>query len=139
MRIRQFVIGDSAAVFELRSAAGLLWPSNDPVLDIERKVEDSPWGFLVMVEDDDIIGSLMVGFDGHRGWVNYLARHPLHRRRSVAASLMTEASKVLAARGCPKINLQVRAGNEASVKFSESIGYVAEEVSSLGLRLVNDQ
>ncbi len=92
-----------------------------------------------MVEDDDIIGSIMVGYDGHRGWVNYLACHTLHRRRGVATSLMTEASKILAARGCPKINLQVRAGNDAAVKFYESIGYVAEEVSSLGLRLVDDQ
>ena len=139
MRIRQFVIGDSAAVFELRSAAGLLWPSNDPVLDIERKVEDSPWGFLVMVEDDDIIGSIMVGYDGHRGWVNYLACHTLHRRRGVATSLMTEARKILAARGCPKINLQVRAGNDAAVKFYEIVGYTVEDVSSLGLRLVDDE
>ena len=92
MEIRQFVIGDSAAAVELWSSTGLLWPSNDPVRDIERKLEDSPWGFLVMVEDDDIIGSIMVGYDGHRGWVNYLACHTLHRRRGVATSLMTEAA-----------------------------------------------
>lgn len=70
-----------------------------------------------MNEDDHIIGSIMVGYDGHRGWVNYFACHPAHRRRCVAAALMTKAAEMLADRGCPKINLQVRAGNEAAVKF----------------------
>lgn len=139
MRIRQFVIGDSAAVVELWSSTGLLRPSNDPVRDIERKLKASPWGFLVTVEDDDIIGSVMVGYDGHRGWANYLACHPLHRRRGVATSLMAEAGKTLADRGCPKINVQVRSGNETAVKFYESIGYVADDVRSMGLRLVDDQ
>ena len=138
MEIRQFDIGDSAAVIELWRSAGLLWPSNDPMRDIERKMDNSPWGFLVVADDHEIIGSVMVGYDGHRGWVNYLACHPDHRRRGVATALMTRASEMLAPRGCPKINLQVRAGNEAAVKFYESIGFAAEEVSSLGLRLVDD-
>ncbi len=138
MDIRQFVVSDSSAVIELWSSTGLLWPHNDPIRDIERKLDDSPWGFLVMTEDNHIIGSIMVGYDGHRGWVNYLACHPAHRRRGVATALMSKASEMLAARGCPKINLQVRSGNETAVKFYESIGYTAEAVSSLGLRLVDD-
>jgi len=139
MDIRQFVIGDSSAVIELWSSTGLLWPNNNPVRDIDRKLDDSPWGFLVMTEDDHIIGSIMVGYDGHRGWVNYLACHPARRRRGVATALMSKVGEMLAARGCPKINLQVRAGNETAVKFYESIGYTAETVSSLGLRLEDDQ
>ena len=70
MDIRQFVVSDSSAVIELWSSTGLLWPHNDPIRDIERKLDDSPWGFLVMTEDNHIIGSTMVGYDGHRGWVN---------------------------------------------------------------------
>ena len=70
MDIRQFVVSDSSAVIELWSSTGLLWPHNDPIRDIERKLDDSPWGFLVMTEDNHIIGSIMVGYDGHRGWVN---------------------------------------------------------------------
>ena len=126
-------------MIELWSSAGLLWPHNNPVRDIDRKLDDSPWGFLIMTEDDHIIGSMMVGYDGHRGRVNYLACHPAHRRRGVATALMTKATEMPADRGCPKINLQVRAGNETAVKFYESLGYSHEEVSSLGLRLIDDQ
>lgn len=102
-------------------------------------MDDSPWGFRVTTEDDHIIGSIMVGYDGHRGWVNYLACHPAHRRRGVAPALMTRAGEMLTAHGCPKINLQVRAGNETAVKFYESIGFTIEAVSSLGRRLVDNQ
>ena len=101
-------------------------------------MEDSPWDCHVMSTGDHIIGSIMVGYDGHRGWVNHLACHPAHRRRGVATALMTRAGEMLAARGCPKSNLQVRAGNEVAVKFHESLGYAPEEVSSLGLRLIED-
>jgi ribosomal protein S18 acetylase RimI-like enzyme len=98
-------------------------------------MNDSPWGFLVAMDGKTIIGSIMVGYDGHRGWINYLACHPNHRRRGVAKSLMNEAKKLLIERGCPKINLQVRSGNESAVKFYESIGYLDDNVTSFGLRL----
>jgi ribosomal protein S18 acetylase RimI-like enzyme len=135
MEIRVFVEADTDAVVDLWQLADLTHPNNDPFLDIKRKMNDSPWGFLVAMDGRTIIGSIMVGYDGHRGWINYLACHPNHRRRGVAMSLMNEAQKLLLERGCPKINLQVRSGNESAVKFYESIGYLDDHVTSFGLRL----
>ncbi len=138
MEIRVFVEADTDAVVDLWQLADLTHPNNDPFLDIKRKMNDSPWGFLIAMDGRTIIGSIMVGYDGHRGWINYLACHPNHRRRGVAKSLMNEAQKLLLERGCPKINLQVRSGNESAVKFYESIGYSDDNVISFGLRLIPD-
>ena len=135
MEIRVFVEADTDAVIDLWNLTDLTHPNNDPSLDIKRKMNDSPWGFLVAMDGKTIIGSIMVGYDGHRGWINYLACHPNHRRHGVAKSLMNEAKKLLLERGCPKINLQVRSGNESAVKFYESIGYLDDNVTSFGLRL----
>jgi ribosomal protein S18 acetylase RimI-like enzyme len=135
MEIRVFVEADTDAVIDLWNLTDLTHPNNDPSLDIKRKMNDSPWGFLVAMDGKTIIGSIMVGYDGHRGWINYLACHPNYRRRGVAKSLMNEAKKLLLERGCPKINLQVRSGNESAVKFYESIGYLDDNVTSFGLRL----
>ena len=135
MEIRVFVEADTDAVIDLWQLANLTHPNNDSALDIKRKMNDSPWGFLVAMDGKTIIGSIMVGYDGHRGWINYLACHPNHRRHGVAKSLMNEAKKLLLERGCPKINLQVRSGNESAVKFYESIGYLDDNVTSFGLRL----
>ncbi|MCX6516016.1 MAG: GNAT family acetyltransferase [Actinobacteria bacterium] len=138
MEIRVFVEADTDAVVDLWNLTDLTHPNNDPSLDIKRKMNDSPWGFLVAMDGKTIIGSIMVGYDGHRGWINYLACHPNHRRHGVAKSLMNEAKKLLIERGCPKINLQVRSGNESAVKFYESIGYLDDNVTSFGLRLNPD-
>ncbi|HUZ40930.1 MAG TPA: GNAT family acetyltransferase [Acidimicrobiales bacterium] len=138
MEIRTFVRDDIEETVELWRRSELLNPKNDPRRDIERKLIDSPWGFLVMVDEDQIIGSIMVGYDGHRGWVNYLACHPEHRRKGVATALMNKAQEVLLEHGCPKINLQVRAGNTSATRFYESIGYSEDHVRSYGLRLETD-
>ena len=148
MEIRTFVAADTEALVSLWRAAGLVRPVNDPHRDIERKVADSPWGLLVAVDDapgstDDqdgaaIVGSVMVGYDGHRGWINYLATHPDHRRRGIARALTDHASALLADRGCPKINLQVRAGNADAVAFYEALGYSDDDVISFGHRLIDD-
>jgi ribosomal protein S18 acetylase RimI-like enzyme len=136
MEIRTFTRADTDAVIDLWRATGLVHPANDPHRDIDRKVADSTWGFLVLTENDEIIGSVMVGYDGHRGWINYLACHPDHQRKGVATSLMTRARELLLDRGCPKINLQVRSGNDNALRFYESIGYTDDSVASLGLRLI---
>ena len=138
MEIRSFYKADAEDVIELWRAAGLLHPNNDPHRDINRKMSDSPWGFLVLTENDEIIGSVMVGYDGHRGWINYLACRPHHQRKGVGTALMTRARELLLDRGCPKINLQVRSGNDAAIHFYESIGYTDDSVKSLGLRLIPD-
>ena len=138
MEIRVFVEEDIDAVISLWQLTNLTHPNNNPFLDIKRKMNDSPWGFLVAVDGKTVIGSVMVGYDGHRGWINYLATHPNHRRSGVGKSLMNEAKRLLLERGCPKINLQVRSGNEAAVNFYESIGYSDDNVTSFGLRLIPD-
>ncbi|MFM7061230.1 MAG: GNAT family acetyltransferase [Actinomycetes bacterium] len=146
MEIRTFVTADTDALVALWRRCGLVHPTNDPYRDIDRKVADSPWGLLVATSDgtDDantsrrIVGSVMVGYDGHRGWINYLACAPDHRRRGVARALMEHARGLLAERGCPKINLQVRTGNDAANSFYESLGYSDDGVTSFGLRLVHD-
>jgi len=139
MEIRPFTDTDSDAVIELWRLSGLVQPANDPRRDIERKTSDSPWGFLVAVDDAAIVGSVMVGYDGHRGWINYLACRPEHRRSGVASQLMAAARELLLDRGCPKINLQVRSGNTGARMFYESLGYSEDSVTSFGLRLIFDR
>jgi ribosomal protein S18 acetylase RimI-like enzyme len=89
-----------------------------------------------MVDEGGIVGSIKIGYEGHRGWVNYLACHADHRRKGVATSPMNKAQEALLERGCPKINLQERDGNDLGTKFYESIGYLKDQVRSYGLRLV---
>ena len=83
-------------------------PWNDPRTDIERKLRVDPELFLVAVEEDLVVGSVMAGYEGHRGWINYLAVDPSRRRQGLGTRLMDEAEGLLAERGCPKINLQIR-------------------------------
>lgn len=136
MEIRTFVRDDIEATVELWRRSELLNPKNDSRRDIDWRLVDSPWGFFVMVDEGEIVGSIMIGYDGHRGWVNYLACHPDHRRKGVATALMNKAQEVLLERGCPKINLQVRDGNTSGTKFYESIGYSEDQVPSYELRFV---
>ena len=101
----------------LWDACGLIVPQNDPMRDIHRKLKVNPEWFLVGLEDERIIASCMVGYDGHRGWINYLAVSPTKQRRGLASEIMCEAEQILAGVGCPKINLQVRTTNRAVVAF----------------------
>jgi ribosomal protein S18 acetylase RimI-like enzyme len=80
----------------------------------------------------------MAGYDGHRGWVNYLAVTPSHRGRGLARALMTEVERLLGDAGCPKVNLQVRTTNEAALGFYERLGYKRDDAISLGRRLEHD-
>ena len=138
MHIRRYLDRDTSSVVALWEAAALLHPDNDPFADIDRKMADSPWGFIAMVDRDDRIGTVMVGYDGHRGWINELGCHPDHRRRGAATALMAEAQRLLAERGCPKTDLQVRAGNEPAQCCYERLGDSNDDVTSFGLRLEHD-
>lgn len=139
MRIRPFERADAAAVVSLWEACELTRPWNDPHADIERKLAHSPALFLVGVEDGQVIGSVMAGYDGHRGWINYLAVHPALRGHGRGRALMDAAEERLTALGCPKVNLQVRQGNEAACAFYEAIGYTRQELADFGKRLVSDE
>jgi ribosomal protein S18 acetylase RimI-like enzyme len=134
--VRSYEPSDRDSLVELWSACDLVRPWNDPGRDIERKLAHEAGGGLMVLDlDGSIVGSVMAGYDGHRGWVNYLAVDPAHRRQGFGALLMAEAERRLAEAGCPKVNLQVRATNEAAAGFYRRLGYHVDEVVSMGKRL----
>ena len=138
MDIRAFQPADESAVIALWEVCGLTRPWNDPRKDIARKLTAQPELFLVGIEGDQLIATAMVGFDGHRGWVYYLAVDPVFQRLSYGKQLMHEAEQLLIARGCPKINLLVRSSNQQVLKFYAELGYTPDDVVSLGRRLIAD-
>jgi ribosomal protein S18 acetylase RimI-like enzyme len=81
----------------------------------------------------------MAGYDGHRGWVNYLAVAPEYRSRGYGRQLMRHVEEQLTARGCPKLNIQVRSANKEVLEFYSRIGYATDDVVSLGKRLIEDR
>ncbi|NSL55300.1 GNAT family acetyltransferase [Uliginosibacterium aquaticum] len=138
MLIRLYQASDEAAVIALWEACGLTRPWNDPRLDIARKLSVQPELFLVGEMDGMVVASVMAGYDGHRGWVNYLGVAPAQRGRGFARVLMSRVEELLMARGCPKLNLQVRQDNEVALGFYAAIGYGQDAALSLGKRLIQD-
>ena len=129
---------DEAAVIELWLQCNLVVPQNNPQRDISRKLRVNPEWFLVGVLGGHIVATCMAGYEGHRGWINYLAVSPHHRRQGIGRTMMEEAEKRLRSAGCPKINLQVRETNRAVITFYERIGYTRDPVASMGKRLTPD-
>ena len=138
MIVRIFALTDKAAVISLWEACELLVPQNDPGKDIDRKLAVSPELFLVGEDQGEVIASVMGGYEGHRGWINYLAVSPNHRGKGYGKVIMSEIETRIRARGCPKINLQVRSSNDAVIRFYESLGYGRERVVGMGKRLEDD-
>jgi ribosomal protein S18 acetylase RimI-like enzyme len=138
MQIRIFSPHDEPAVVELWHQCELIRPWNDPHKDIQRKLTTQPELFFIGELDGKLVASVMAGFDGHRGWVNYLAVAPACRNRGIGRLLMRHVEESLRARGCPKLNLQVRATNQAVLEFYRRVGYSADEVVSYGKRLISD-
>src|SRR5688572_17935482 len=138
LTIRAFLPADEERVVALWRACGLLRPWNDPNKDIARKLRVTPEWFRVAELEGRLVASVMAGYDGHRGWINYLAVDPAAQRKGVGRAMMDEAERILRAAGCPKINLQVRCSNAAVIAFYAHLGYVADEVVSLGKRLEHD-
>jgi ribosomal protein S18 acetylase RimI-like enzyme len=138
MEIREFETRDCAEVVDLWRVCQLTRVWNDPNKDIDRKLHVNDDLFLVGVVEDRIVGSVMAGYDGHRGWINYLAVHPDYQRSGFAAALMGEAERRLSALGCPKVNLQVRSSNVSAIGFYNRIGYSLDDVVSFGKRLEQD-
>ena len=138
MIVRAFQPSDEAGVVELWRRCDLTRPWNDPHKDVRRKLAVRPDWFLVAEDAGAVVGTVMVGYDGHRGWVYYFGVDPAHRRRGVGRALMAEAERLLRAEGCPKLNLQVRAGNTGAIEFYRSLGFAVDEVVSLGKRLERD-
>lgn len=138
MLIRSFRPADEAAVIALWQACGLTRPWNDPARDIARKLLVQPALFLVAEVEGSVVASAMAGYDGHRGWVNYLGVAPAWRGRGFARALMARVETELLALGCPKLNLQVRADNAAALGFYAALGYGQDAAVSLGKRLIPD-
>ena len=138
MQIRKFVSGDQDRVVALWTVCELTRPWNDPAADIARKVAVGDDLFLVGEVDGDLVATVMAGYDGHRGWVNYLAVDPQQQNHGLARQLMREAERRLRDLGCPKVNLQVRTTNQAAMRFYERIGYTTDDVISFGRRLIED-
>lgn len=138
MQIRSFGESDTAAVIALWRACELTRAWNDPAKDIMRKLSVSPELFLVGEVAGRLMASAMVGYDGHRGWINYLAVHPEFRRQGHGAVLMGRAEQALLDLGCPKLNLQVRSSNAGVITFYRALGYLPDDVVSLGKRLIPD-
>jgi ribosomal protein S18 acetylase RimI-like enzyme len=136
--IRAYRPADEAAVIALWQAVGLTRPWNDPKRDIARKLTVQPEMFFVIEDGGAVVATAMVGYDGHRGWVNYLAVAESHRRRGLARQLMAEAERALTERGCPKLSLQIRATNSAVIAFYAALGYAQDDVVSMGRRLIPD-
>jgi ribosomal protein S18 acetylase RimI-like enzyme len=136
--LRSYEPGDREALVALWSICELTRPWNNPHRDIDRKLARDGDNLLVLEEDNQLIGSVMVGYEGHRGWVNYLAVHPDHQRQGLGRLLMNEAERRLRDLGCAKVNLQVRASNETAREFYRQIGYTVDEAVSFGKRLEHD-
>ena len=134
MIIRPFQESDRTRVVALWDLCGLLSPGNDPNKDIDTKIAFQPQWLLVGEDDGQVVATVMAGYEGHRGWINYLAVDPECRRNGYGREIMTYAEKALFDFGVPKINLQVRAGNEEVRAFYEAIGYLFEDRYDFGKR-----
>jgi ribosomal protein S18 acetylase RimI-like enzyme len=110
-------------------------PHNDPATAIRKKLEVQPELFFVAESEGEVVGTVMGGYDGHRGWVYAVAVRPQQRRRGVGTALLQGVEAALAARGCLKVNLQVHTANPGAVAFYEKLGYGVEERVSMGKRL----
>jgi ribosomal protein S18 acetylase RimI-like enzyme len=121
MDIRPYSPQDENAVVELWRICNLTRPWNKARLDIERKLNVQAELFLVGLVNNRVVATVMGGYEGHRGWVNYLAVAPLYQRKGLGRQMMKAIENRLLAIGCPKINLQVRVDNLSTVSFYESI------------------
>ena len=139
MIIRSYTTEDEKAVIQLWMDCGLVVSHNNPNRDIQRKLRVNPEWFLVGVVEDRVVSTCMVGYEGHRGWINYLAVSPDLQRTGIASKMMKRAEEILSEAGCPKVNLQIRSCNSQVIDFYRSIGFMIDDVVSMGKRLEPDK
>jgi ribosomal protein S18 acetylase RimI-like enzyme len=134
--IRPFAHTDQSSVAKLWKVS---FPDDPPWNEaadvIARKLLIQRELFFVATISNQVVGTVLAGYDGVRGWVHKLAVDPAHQRKGIARLLMKSAELGLASKGCPKVNLQVRASNAAVVDFYEAAGYSTEDRISMGKRL----
>ena len=123
------------AVVDLWSECNLIVPQNDPVVDIQKKVDYQPELFFVALFDGHVVGSVMAGYEGHRGWLNYLAVLPDYQNQGYGRKLVEKAVAELKKIGCLKVNLEVRKSNSSVIDFYTHLGFKDNEIIGLGKRL----
>jgi ribosomal protein S18 acetylase RimI-like enzyme len=138
MKIFEFTDGQSDRVIALWEKCGLTRSWNNPEKDIARKSVDQNGKFLIGQIDGVLMASIMIGYDGHRGSINFLAVDPDYAGAGYGKILMAEAERFLLSVGCPKINVCVRTDNVKVVEFYQRLGYAIEPVHPLGKRLIKD-
>ncbi len=138
IEISPYDANDESEVIALWNACGLVTHTNDPRKDINRKLEVDRNLFLVGRNQNALVATVMGGYEGHRGWINYLAVAPLGRRKGYGQKMMAAVEGLIGKKGCPKINLQVRAANEDVIEFYKALGYRVDDVIGLGERLKVD-
>ncbi len=138
LHIRPYREADERAVVALWRDSSLVVPWNDPAEDIARKLRVQRDLFLVGSLNGRVVATVMAGYEGHRGWINYMAVAPDCRQRGFGLRMMDAAEGRLRAIGCPKINLQIRRSNTQAVDFSRSIGFVEDARISMAKWVVED-
>jgi ribosomal protein S18 acetylase RimI-like enzyme len=133
--IRSFQISDQADVLDLWHRCNLVVPQNDPKKDIEMKLQVQPELFFVGTISNRIVSTVMSGYDGHRGWIYYMAVDPDLQKRGIGRIMVEKAEIKLRDLGCQKINLQVRNSNKSVIAFYEHIGFGDDDVLGMGKRL----
>jgi ribosomal protein S18 acetylase RimI-like enzyme len=135
LRIRPYQAADQPAVIDLWQRCNLVVPQNDPQKDIAMKGKVQSDLFFVGVIDKRVIATAMAGYDGHRGWIYYMAVDPDYQRQHIGRRMLERAESELRKRGCPKINLQVRNSNLGVIAFYRSLGFSDDDVIGLGKKL----
>lgn len=132
LKIRAYQTTDENAVLALWTICGLVPPGSDPLADIHRKLTVQPELFLVGTLDSAVIASGLAGYDGHRGYLYYLAVSPEHQRRGYGRAVVSHIQGLLRQRGCPKLNLFVRSDNRSAFAFYERLGFTHNDLISMG-------
>ncbi|MFL0804041.1 MAG: GNAT family acetyltransferase [Agarilytica sp.] len=138
MKIREYCESDRGKVISLWGDCGLVKPQNDPNKDIDRKLQVDPDLFLVGIVEGKVVATVMGGYEGHRGWISYLAVCPKAQGKGLGRAIMAAVEARIKSKGCPKINLQVRETNTQVLGFYAAIGYGNDNVVGLGKRLELD-
>ena len=128
-RHREQVVALWRAVFGYETA------HNSPDLVIDKKIAVDDGLFFVAISGVEVVGTIMAGYDGHRGWIYSVAVHPAHRKQGIGSKLVAHAERALTDKGCMKVNLQIMEGNEGVAAFYSSLGYSAEKRVSMGKRI----
>jgi len=121
-----------------RDVFGYETSHNAPDIVIDKKVEFNDGLFFVAVNNDNVIGTVMAGYDGHRGWIYSIAVSPDCRKKGLGSALLSFAEERLSEKGCMKINLQIMEGNELVETFYHSNGYKTEKRISMGKRILKN-